>query len=221
MLVQQEEGWVVSYCMSVRLDVLADAAADRGMPAYPGLVPGGVSATPPSSTPCFYPTGEWADFDSQRGGDQGGPRPSSSASRSDMPPVALDAALGSTGRSHGADGRHVRLRPATGRNRRAQNLQDQVESGTQSGRAAEQCLVPPRRPPPHPPLLHSCRTANSRPLHRSNELAPLRPPFFGSICLSLQVPSLHPHGVYGHYHRRHWHRLLLQHRSIPRAMRRS
>jgi hypothetical protein len=25
----------------------------------------------------------------------------------------------------------------------------------------------------------------------------------------------HPHGVYGHYHRWHWHSLLLQHRSTP------
>jgi hypothetical protein len=25
----------------------------------------------------------------------------------------------------------------------------------------------------------------------------------------------HPHGAYGHYHRWHWHNLLLQHWSIP------
>jgi len=28
----------------------------------------------------------------------------------------------------------------------------------------------------------------------------------------------HLHGVYGHYHRWHWHSLLLQHRSIPQTI---
>jgi hypothetical protein len=32
-------------------------------------------------------------------------------------------------------------------------------------------------------------------------------------------PPRHPHGVYGHYHRWHWHSLLLQHRSIPPGVR--
>jgi hypothetical protein len=50
------------------------------------------------------------------------------------------------------------------------------------------CMCGPlaRFPARTSPTLH----ATSRPLHRSNELAPLRPPFFGCICSSLQVPSL-------------------------------
>jgi hypothetical protein len=32
-----------------------------------------------------------------------------------------------------------------------------------------------------------------------------------------EVLPRHLHGAYGHYHRWHWHSLLLQHWSIPRS----
>jgi hypothetical protein len=71
-------------------------------------------------------------------------------------------------------------------------------------------------------LVLSCHAPPLPTCHALCRRHPLLSPFSSQRTTTvtttvLSPPPRHPHGVYGHYLRWHWHSLLLQHRSIPRA----